>query len=294
MEMVLFKFFILFYVILFFILFYKELYNVGVIYAESGKELTLETIKSFKSNDVMVVGEDKTNYTCKYINNSNYILYIESNKSFIMDGGLLKYGIPNSGDGRIWNYFCILNESNSYFNIRYITLKFVSQMSYFTYITGGVVCIEYLKIESEVNNWASTLFYVVFRTSSVIVELFSIHITNCYYNKNNTSNGTNGIFYINGLPTSSSIILNISSLFSYNNIFSVGCNGWGGCFHFRSYNSSSGFSFLLLLVLFLFAVLSCHNSTFLNYSFYAISGGFLFHFYFLIFFFVFLDIINLL
>jgi hypothetical protein len=232
----------LFYFIFFF-LFCKELDNVGVIYAESEKELTLETIKSFKSNDVMVVGGDKTNYTCKYIDTSNYIIYIEPNKSFIMDGGLLKYGIPNSGDKIIWNHFCVISGFNSYFNIRYVKLKFVSKMYFFTYITGGVVCIEYLKIENEVDNWAFALFVGTAPISSVIIELFSIHITNSYYNTNNKiSHGVSGICYISESSNLYSIILNISSLLSYNNIFSVEC-GFGGSFFFTSLNTESGFSF---------------------------------------------------
>jgi hypothetical protein len=145
----------------------------GIIYAESGKELELRTVSRFLLNDVMVIGEEDTNYTCEYINNYNNIIKITWKKSFIMDGcsEIWKF---NCGEGHedislVLFLYNLISGADANFSHRYIEIIFLRNMNNFAYVEEGTICLEYVKIGNEINKWNCPIIYVACFVSSVTV-----------------------------------------------------------------------------------------------------------------------------
>jgi hypothetical protein len=224
---------------------------VGVIYAESGKELLLETVLAFKSSDVMLVGRESTNYICKYISYYKWILNITSNHSFAMDGGILNCGVLNCGELCNSYYFSFISGINAYINIKYIEIKFLSEMYFLLYVEGGTVRFEFVKLKNEIIKFVEPFIFVN-SINSVIIELISLNITNCIYS---ARSGLSSIIYFYNQPIFlSSSFLNISSsflqhnYFNFNNHYSIYGFGGIGCLYSR--NFETGFFFFFNIILF--------------------------------------------
>jgi hypothetical protein len=129
------------FIICLFIVIFQELNNVGVINAESEKELKLETVKTFGWSNVLLLGGDGTNYTCKYTDNYKWIINVRTKQSFTMDGGILKFGSLDLNSSSTSYRFIIVNGANSYVNIRYVNLIFINKMNSLIYIEGGTILI---------------------------------------------------------------------------------------------------------------------------------------------------------
>jgi hypothetical protein len=165
----------------------------------------------------MLVGGNKNKYICECGDNYNWIMNIISPHSFTMDGGILKYGNlkPNS---TILYYFVVIEGFDAYFHIKHVDIKFITKAYNFVQMMGGIVCMEYVKIENEVENWKSPLILGVSLNYSIIIDLFSLFIYNCYHE----CIGWNfaGIVF---LPSEYGhlhpAVVNISSLFLQNTTF---------------------------------------------------------------------------
>jgi hypothetical protein len=211
-----------------------------VIYAESGKEFELGSVNTFGWSDVMVIGGEETSYICRYIDDCKWIINITSWKSFTIDGGILRYGDLNwLRNNASEYYFMVINGVDGYVKMRYIEIKFVSEMNNLIFIEGGIVCLEHVKIENEFINWKHTLINVQCHTSSVIIELFSLNITGC----NCSLPDPKIVLCDSSFGRLFPIILNVSSLILQHSIFyrEISTRLLGGCFQFYCYHLESGF-----------------------------------------------------
>jgi hypothetical protein len=218
--------------------------SVCVVYCESGKELKLETVKEFTSNDVMLVGCDDTNYTCEYIDNYNFIVNIRSEQSFSIDGGVLKYGASNWTSASMC-YFIIVNGTNSLVNLRYVNIIFMRRMNSLLFVEGGSIIIEYMKIENQTTNWVYTLIYVQSFSFPVKVEFFSLNITNCNYKHDITCAfcGSALVTFHRSFALLNPAFLNLTDLFFLHNTFDVNggnLENYGGAFFFFTDVFNSG------------------------------------------------------
>jgi hypothetical protein len=217
------------------------------MYSESWKEFKLETVKLFNLRAVMIIGGDKTSYTCEYIENYKWILNMSFEETFVIDGGILKYGSLKSSKVNTQQYsFCVMMGASAYFNMRHIEIEFVSTMDCFINMQAGTVCIEYVKIENEMTKWVSPLIVASPYTSSVTIELFSLNISNCSYNSDSRS----GIIHNFRTLYFNPIFFNMSSSYIRNSSFSLNSSSCGGVSCFSSFHDGSGFSLLILFIFF--------------------------------------------
>jgi hypothetical protein len=220
---------------------------VGVIYAEPGKELNIETIKIFRPSDVMLISGDGTSYMCEYVDDYKWIINIAVEQSFTVDGGILKYGNKkNLEDTNLSYYFSIITGVNGYIHIRYVEIIYTSKMNSLVYIEGGTVFFEHVKMFNETTHWIYPIIKLQNLASSVIIDLLSLVIVNSYYQSNVFSGAVvffSSVIYV--YPVS----LNISSLFFQHNTFIAHPNSGGGAFAFLTY---SCYSCLLLFYYFVF------------------------------------------
>jgi hypothetical protein len=209
---------------------------------ECGKEYELGTVKTYGWSDGMVVGGEGTSYTCGYIDGYRWIINIISWQSFTIDGGILKYGYLNSLNNNVLEYyFSVINGIDAYIKMRYIEIIFVSDMNSLIYIKGGVVCLEHVKLENQMTNWHYSLINVECDISSVIIELFSLYITNCFF-----SGWTSAIVRFHpSFGYSYPVFLNVSFLYLLHITLDTYLYTFGGLFQFFSNHLESGFILLL-------------------------------------------------
>jgi hypothetical protein len=196
--------------------------------------LKLETVESFRSSDVMVIGGDTTNYVCEYKDNYVWIINIISEQSFTLDGGILNVGNKNNSINiNAYHYFVIMSGVDGYFHIRHIKIIFVSKLNIFIYIEGGTIFVEDVKISNETTQWVRPLIYSRCLSSSVIIELSSLIITDCYY-LSTTGTEAGVVYFHSAYSYLHPILLNISSLYFQNNAFYINTGAQGGAFFFSS------------------------------------------------------------
>jgi hypothetical protein len=222
----------------------------------------------------MVMGGEGTNYTCEYNNNDRFIINLESEQSFTIDGGILKYGNLNySNINSIYFYFIFMRGINLFFKMRHIEIKFMVESNSLIYIYGGIISVEHVKIKNNISGWVYPLVYVFWNTSSVIVELFSVNVVECYFKSREVILVYFHLYYSYFHP----IFLNVSSFYCQDSFF----NSTEGLFCFYSNHGSSCFYlfiYVLFLIFIIFLGFSFADSLFMNISTDIIYGGFFFFF----------------
>jgi hypothetical protein len=130
-----------------------------------------------------------------------------------------------------------------------VELEFVSAMNSMVFILGGMVTLEYVKMNEQNMMWVSPLVLSDSSTSSVIVNLHSCTFTNCKYKNADSSIPKSAVVYfVNQTTAIYSITLNMSFCFCYNNTFNlnnVNVYTGGGFSYFPSNNPFSSMFFFL-------------------------------------------------
>lgn len=198
-------------------------------------------MKVFGLRDAMLISGEENIYSCEYSDNYKWIIHIESEHSFTMEGGILKYGILNLISGYSSYHFCIIRGVTAYFNMRYIDIIFISKMNSLIYLEGGTLCFEYIRIENETNYWIFPLIDIPSIVSSSVVKLFSLHITNSQFIQDNSSGHASVLYYHS--PNNVlifSLILNCSFLHLSNNSLIGGEMFTGMIFRLLCYSYETG------------------------------------------------------
>jgi hypothetical protein len=218
--------------------------------ARDGVTISLESTAEFRPNNVSIIGQKNTEYTCSYINDHHSILNITDSKTFSIEGGILKYGNTSLAN-RISYYFIILEGSgDASLYLLDVEIEFVSVMSNIILISGGNVILEDIKINNQPNTmWVYALVCCDETTSDVTIYLHSCNITNSYYKSFYFSYRESAVIF---LRTSSEFqkSINMSHCLFHNNSFHVGYQGNGGvacCEKFKNNSFISILSFLFFI-----------------------------------------------
>jgi hypothetical protein len=157
----------------------------------------------------------------------------------------VKYGNLNSNLESSSYHFSTVNGSNAYFKLKYISIKFISKMNSFIYVEGGIICMEYMKVENERTLWNYPLIDASYITSFIIIEIYCLNITNCYYKYGLEAAWPHksSIVFFNSQGLSYPFFLNISSSFFQNTTFYLNHESRGGSIYFRSKHGGYGFFF---------------------------------------------------
>jgi hypothetical protein len=217
------------------------------------KELTLTSVTAFNSVNVTLVSGTNTNYTCSYTTGYYSILNITGWKSFMMRGGILKYGDTSLGAPSSY-YFIIVNGTRGpSLCFSDMEIEFVNGMNSMVFVLGGKVTLEKVKINNQLDtNWVRPLVFSHSNFSIVAVNLHSCTITNSNYKPPNASLGGSAVVYfIDETTAVKSIFFNISFCLcqnnTFNNSFDLTKVLWSGGFTlFHSYYPSSGNFFFFL------------------------------------------------
>jgi hypothetical protein len=231
-----------------------------MIVAEDDAFLVLDSVNKFASTSVILVGGSNTCYTCSYGNEHFSILNITSSKSFVMKGGILKYGFtPSNSD---YYFMWVSGVDGPWLNIWSVEIQFVSLMNSFIYVEGGIVVLEDVKVNDQLDMmWTYPLVDVCQNVSDVIVELHSCSFTNNKYQFGGLVEPYKSavVYFVSanyGTDATKQITLNMSFCFFDNNTFNLSFAGnmynHGGVGHIYSRNSSSSFFFSFSFFFFFF------------------------------------------
>jgi hypothetical protein len=208
-----------------------------MINAFDGSSFVLNSVDTFGSTSVILLGGINTNYTCSYIGGYRSILNITGSKLFTMENGILKFG--NILNSTSYYFMCVSGIRKPLLNISNIKIQFVSKTNSLIYIEGGKVILKSVKVNSQSNAmWVNPLVDVFNKIDSVTVELFSCEISNCTYES--SSLYKSGVVYFNdNYNTIKPITFNMSLCLFLNNTFNIS-NNVGGVCAFFSGNLFSG------------------------------------------------------
>jgi hypothetical protein len=242
-----------------------------------------------------------------------YILEIKSSQSFEMIGGILKYGISNiststklssnfpsnsssskslsstySSSLSPWSFFFndnsfhfICVNDNGYLLMSEMKLIFEGKMKSMIYIRGGIVCMEYVKVNNE--EWVEPLIEVYKIISRIIIEMYKNIIKNCNYHYeciNSACIYKSAIIFIDKMnEENENLNINIWNCVFNNNIINLfyDDSGNGNLFHFLSKNKTSSIIYYYLFECYFFffnlLVFSITDCIFVDIVGYASRGG---------------------
>jgi hypothetical protein len=234
--------------------------DVTIINGASGVTLTLNSVQSFASSDVSLIGGTDTLYVCSFTSSYTSVINVTTSKTFAVEGGTLQLG------GGISYSFCWVTGGGS-LSLLYLEIQFMSKMNSMIHVTGGTVTLEHVHMRDQLDTrWTAPLVSASATSSSITVHIISCTITNCQYKygSSGTYRASPVVSFSEASSSSYFIALNMTSSSFHNSTFYLlegDCAG-GTCMFF-SLNTASGifnsayffpsfyFSYILFL-LFLF------------------------------------------
>jgi hypothetical protein len=187
--------------------------------------------------------DDGTNYTCEYLEGTR-IMFTLYATTFIMDGGILKYGNPEITN-LLHHHFFLMYGVNSVCKLKNIELILINRQDSLIWIYSGRLTMENIKFKNEEENWCHP-FVAYDTTAYASIDFHMLNVSNCYYEAfTNRSDKLSALLCslarMTGPISDSLTIVNISSVSFKNCSFSVDKPSFmGGFCYCYNRNQNSG------------------------------------------------------